>query len=197
MKVITTNLLNYFWKNGVKPIKDAVGSKLDASKVANNLTTTVAGYALDARQGRELNNNKLSVTNVANNLATTQAGYALDARQGKALEDKIAALNGKLSVFIAWREGFIGSRCYRFSFGKIHNGYLRSNQIQIPWTSSEVSVTLTKINIPGLAVLRTDYKTASITAEGGLYIQCSTKGAIDADNLANQVAECDITITKK
>ena len=91
MKVITTNLLNYFWKNGVKPIKDAMGGKLDASKVANNLTTTGTGYALDARQGKVLNDSKLSLTSVVNNTVTTQAGYALDARQGKALEDKITA----------------------------------------------------------------------------------------------------------
>ena len=96
MEVITTNLLNYFWKNGVKPIKDAMGGKLDASKVANNLTTTGTGYALDARQGKVLNDSKLSLTSVVNNTVTTQAGYALDARQGKALEDKITALNGKL-----------------------------------------------------------------------------------------------------
>ncbi len=54
MKVITTNLLNRFYKNGVKPIKDALTGKLDASKIANNLTTTVAGYGLDARQGKAL-----------------------------------------------------------------------------------------------------------------------------------------------
>ena len=54
MKVITTNLLNRFYKNGVKPIKDALAKKLDTSKVINNLTTTTAGYALDARQGKAL-----------------------------------------------------------------------------------------------------------------------------------------------
>lgn len=73
-----------------------MGGKLDASKVANNLTTTGTGYALDARQGKVLNDSKLSLTSVVNNTVTTQAGYALDARQGKALEDKITALNGKL-----------------------------------------------------------------------------------------------------
>lgn len=55
MKVITTNLLNRFYKNGVKPIKDALAQKLDTSKVISNLNTTVAGYALDARQGKALN----------------------------------------------------------------------------------------------------------------------------------------------
>ena len=54
MKVITTNRLNRFWTNGVKPIKDALASKLNTSSVINNLLTTVAGYALDARQGKVL-----------------------------------------------------------------------------------------------------------------------------------------------
>ena len=37
-----------------KAINSIVSKKLDASKLANNLTTTVAGYALDARQGKAL-----------------------------------------------------------------------------------------------------------------------------------------------
>lgn len=54
MKIITTNLLNRFWKNGVKPIKDAASMKLDKSKVVNNLLTTEGGFVLDARQGAEI-----------------------------------------------------------------------------------------------------------------------------------------------
>ena len=63
--------------------------------VSNALTQTSAGYVLDARQGKALNDKKLDKTAVANNLTTTAAGYALDARQGKALND--AKLN-KTSV---------------------------------------------------------------------------------------------------
>ncbi len=37
-----------------KAINSIVSKKLDVSKLANNLTTTVAGYALDARQGKVL-----------------------------------------------------------------------------------------------------------------------------------------------
>ena len=66
--------------------------------IANNLTTTVAGFALDARQGKILNETKLNIANVVNNLTTTVAGYALDARQGKALDDKITSLNNSLYV---------------------------------------------------------------------------------------------------
>lgn len=54
MKVITTNLLNRFWKNGVKPIKEAVAGKLDASKIVNSLLATEEGFALDATQGKIL-----------------------------------------------------------------------------------------------------------------------------------------------
>jgi len=54
MKVITTNRLNRFWKNGVLPIKNALANKLNTANVVNNLLTTVAGYALDARQGKAL-----------------------------------------------------------------------------------------------------------------------------------------------
>ena len=52
MKVITTNLLNRFWKNGVKPIKEAVTGKLDASKVVNSLLATEEGFALMLRRAR-------------------------------------------------------------------------------------------------------------------------------------------------
>ena len=54
MKVITTNRLNRFWKNGVLPIKTALANKLNTANVVNNLLTTAAGYALDARQGKAL-----------------------------------------------------------------------------------------------------------------------------------------------
>lgn len=54
MKVITTNRLNRFWKNGILPIKNSLANKLNTSSVVNNLLTTAAGYALDARQGKAL-----------------------------------------------------------------------------------------------------------------------------------------------
>ena len=77
-------------------VEDAVQNlkttKLNTANVANNLTTTQAGYALDARQGKALSDQvatRLSAGDVANNLTTTQAGKVLDARQGKALSDQI------------------------------------------------------------------------------------------------------------
>ena len=85
MKVITTNRLNRFWKNGVKPIKDALANKLNTSSIVNNLLTTAAGYALDARQG-------------------------------KALDDKITALNGKLTD-TGWQNLANGRVSYRVKNG--------------------------------------------------------------------------------
>ena len=45
MKVITTNLLNRFYKNGVKPIKDALaavfGYTLDLNELGNRLIVVV------------------------------------------------------------------------------------------------------------------------------------------------------------
>lgn len=51
MKVITANRLNRFWKKGILPIKEG---KLDKGNVLNALTATEEGYALDARQGKLL-----------------------------------------------------------------------------------------------------------------------------------------------
>lgn len=65
-----------------------VATKFNAANVYNGLDKTESGYALDARQGKALNDTKLNVANVVNNLTTTESGYALDARQGKALNDR-------------------------------------------------------------------------------------------------------------
>lgn len=64
-----------------------IGETGSVGMIANNLTTNIEGYALDARQGKVLNDNKLDKTSVLNNLITIAAGYALDARQGKWLDE--------------------------------------------------------------------------------------------------------------
>lgn len=68
-----------------------VATKFNAANVYNGLDKTESGYALDARQGKALNDTKLNASNVVNNLTTTSSGYALDARQGKALSDYMQA----------------------------------------------------------------------------------------------------------
>ena len=76
-----------------------VATKFNAANVYNGLDKTESGYALDARQGKALNDTKLNVANVVNNLTTTDSGYALDARQGKILNDVIAPIGEIISDF--------------------------------------------------------------------------------------------------
>jgi hypothetical protein len=71
MKVITTNRLNRFWKNGVLPIKNSLANKLNTANVVNNLLTTAAGYALDARQGKALDY-KITALNSKSTQTVTQ-----------------------------------------------------------------------------------------------------------------------------
>ena len=51
--------------NRITELNNLLGGKLDVSKIANNLVTTEAGYALDARMGKVLNE---SVNNVSNDI---------------------------------------------------------------------------------------------------------------------------------
>lgn len=76
MRLVTTNLLNRFWGNGVKPIMAALGNKLEASRIVNNLLTTVAGYALDARQGKVLHDKNVELENALNEINSNL--YVLD-----------------------------------------------------------------------------------------------------------------------
>ena len=72
MKIVTTNLLNRFWKNGVKPIRDALANKFDKAKLSNNMLTTEPGFAMDARQGpvimEKLNKLQTEVNSTNSNL---------------------------------------------------------------------------------------------------------------------------------
>ena len=82
-------------------VRQGMAGKLDISRLANNLTTTGSGWALDARQGKALKDEvdkKLPSANLANNLTTTAQGYALDARQGKALNSAIAGKASKTTA---------------------------------------------------------------------------------------------------
>ncbi len=97
MKVITTNLLNRFWKNGVKPIKDSLSSKVNVSDIVNNLTTTAANKALDARQGKALNDKITTLNsnlNVANFTLTNSTYYPVTnvIASGRAIQLQCAGL---------------------------------------------------------------------------------------------------------
>ena len=64
MKVITANLLNRFWTNGVKPIKTAVGTISSLTTTAKtNLVTAINEVKAKA------DSNATAITNVNNNLS--------------------------------------------------------------------------------------------------------------------------------
>ena len=115
MKHITTNLLDYFWKKGIKPTVDIVanlhkvatsGKYIDLTgtpaALKNPQALTFTGGVTGSYDGSAAKSVK--VPSLTNNLLATAAGTALDAAQGKilkALHDKnvadIEAINSNLS----------------------------------------------------------------------------------------------------
>lgn len=88
-----------YYRTGNVNLTSADIGALDNDNVYNGLDQTDSGYALDARQGKTLNDaidNKLDKANVYNGLDKTVEGYALDARQGNTLNDKIFNLPNTL-----------------------------------------------------------------------------------------------------
>lgn len=68
MKVVTTNLLNRFWKNGVIPIKYAISSKFDTSKIVKSANITEEGFVMDGKTASEKFaelNGKITDTDIA------------------------------------------------------------------------------------------------------------------------------------
>lgn len=97
----------------------------------------------------------------------------------------------------AWRQSFLGTHIYRLQFGDINGNIIQTNQLSIPWLPSEVTVALSKINIPGAGTMAIDYKSAYLTTEGGLYIYCSTAGATGVASLKWKVVDATIVIQRK
>lgn len=109
-------------------------------------------------------------------------------------------LNGKLTGSNSWeayRNNFLGTKSFLFSFGKVHSGEIRSNAIFIPFTNKEVNVSLVSLNIPGLGYIPTDYKEVALGPEGMMYVYCSTPGANGINDIVNNIVACDINISKK
>lgn len=53
MRVVTINLLNRFWKNGVKPIKEALEKKIDITKIVKSIVITEEGFLMDGKTASE------------------------------------------------------------------------------------------------------------------------------------------------
>lgn len=113
------------------------------------------------------------------------------------LKEQLDELNRKLLPWDAWRQSFLGTHIYRLQFGDINGNIIQTNQLSIPWLPSEVTVALSKINIPGAGTIAIDYKSAYLTTEGGLYIYCSTAGAAGVASLKWQVVDATIVIQRK
>lgn len=91
-----------YYRTGNVNLTSADIGALDEENVYNGLDQTDSGYALDARQGKTLNDaidNKLDKANLYNGLDQTDPGYALDARQGNVLVEAIDKKLDKANVY--------------------------------------------------------------------------------------------------
>jgi len=98
-----------YWGRTSQIINDIVSMCMDAVEMAesggltleDDLTQSTAGKkALDAHQGKVLNDNKLEKSSVYNGLDKAVEGFALDARQGKALKDLIPTNVGDDAILL-------------------------------------------------------------------------------------------------
>ncbi len=53
MGIVTTNLLNRFWNKGIKPIKEALDKKVDASRIIESTEITESGFVMDGKTASE------------------------------------------------------------------------------------------------------------------------------------------------
>ena len=158
---------------------DADGS----GSVANNLTTTVEGYVLDARQGKVLDDKKLDKANVANNLTTTQEGYALDARQGRQLEQTKIGLN-QIANDLSTNDS---NKVLSAAQGKVLGDKiveLENALDNLPETPEIPDVTLESLGAAKKPVV----KIATLKASGWVdYVQTVTVSGVPADTDGNAV----------
>ena len=107
-----------------------------------------------------------------------------------------SAINELKTAIDIIRADFLGDRTFKVAFGKIINTVLTSTTCYMPFKASEVNVTLTGINIPGLGNVEIDYKGA-VVSDYGFFIQCTTAGALGMSTLESQVATVAVSITAK
>lgn len=71
-------------------------NKISTSAIANNLTTATAGFVLDARQGKELEDKKINYIDIVNDVNSSDVDKPLSANQGKILNEAISALGASI-----------------------------------------------------------------------------------------------------
>lgn len=152
-------------------LKNELNNKLDSSNVVNNLTTNVAGYALDARQGRLLNSaldNKVSLsryvsTNFDLNDLIHNGTYYFDINHPKNLPSDFNSTNvGVIEIYGSWdASGIIIQRVTDVVNGKV---FSRTNNMNYTWTNW---VDITPFYVAGDTVSLTWYCTGGFITNSG------------------------------
>jgi hypothetical protein len=149
----------------------AVGS------IANNLTTDVEGYALDARQGKALDEKKLDVSKVVNNHTTVLEGYALDARQGKWLDENKVGFDDVANDLTTNDKNRVLSAAQGVVIKSLLDGKVKAVSVSLPsgsWSNLTQTVSVTGVTSSNIVLVTP--APASYTVYHGCGVYCSSQG---------------------
>lgn len=149
----------------------AVGS------IANNLTTDVEGYALDARQGKVLDEKKLDVAKVANNRTTVEEGWALDARQGKWLSENKVGFSDVANDLVTEDKNKVLSAAQGVVLKSLLDGKVLAKSVSLPagsWSSLTQTVSVSGVTSDSIVLVTP--APASYTVYHGCGVFCSAQG---------------------
>lgn len=124
-----------------------VAQKFNTSNVVNNLTTTASGYALDARQGKALNDAKADKSNPVLTFDVGSSGQA---------ELRGAGSAGAKTVSLIYNSGASGA-------GNVFNNLLNANGVFLPDYAQIMSLQTVTIGVSAIAAGATASGTANIT----------------------------------
>lgn len=148
----------------------AVGS------IANNLTTDVEGYALDARQGKVLDEKKLDASKVVNNHTTVLEGYALDARQGKWLSENKVGFSDVANDLATDDHNKVLSAAQGVVLKNLLDGKVQALSVSLPsgsWSNLTQTVSVAGVTADNIVLVTP--APASYTAYHGCGVYCSSQ----------------------
>lgn len=128
-----------------------VATKLNASNVVNNLTTTASGYALDARQGKVLSDAKADKSNPVLTFDVGSSGSA---------ELRGAGGTGAKTVSLVYNSGASGA-------GNVFYNMLDANGVFLPDYAQIMSLQTATIGVSAIAAGATASGTTRITTVSG------------------------------
>ena len=150
----------------------AVGS------IANNLTTDVEGFALDARQGKALDEKKLDVSRVMNNRTTVLEGYALDARQGKWLDENKVGFADVANNLTTDDKNKVLSAAQGAALKGLIDGKVTTKSVSLASGSwSDLKQTVSVSGVTSDSIVLVTPAPASYTAYHGSGVYCSAQGS--------------------